>query len=409
MNITSPTYIQQHAIPPILAHHHHVLLADQTGTGKTLAYVLPIMQSLKREEITKNVFSESQRPRALILCPNRELAKQILSVVKEVGHTLKLSSMKIVAVTKKTIIRRDLNKNIDIVVATPGSLLSWFNREFIFFGHLRYVVIDEADSLFGKGFEEELQEILHPILQRLKNPKNSVNTKLIMATATVTQQLSSFIDASLPECKKVISPHIHTPTSSLKQEFVFLDTGDRHQALLESMEKTKKCKKRIVFCNSVASCRSTEHFLRENSFDTMCLHSLIPPKQREGIFEEFKNKESSVLVCTDVASRGLDTLDVTGIVMFDFPSDVRDYLHRIGRTARAGKAGKVINLISPKNKKFGTFVNYAVKRKESLEIISVKTLQPKHFQKRFKKKPYTYTLKHKTKENDQKTTINKNL
>eukprot|EP01132_Coremiostelium_polycephalum_P009125 gene9125-11181_t len=456
MKITVPSLVQQLAIPEILKNKKDVLFVSQTGTGKTLAYLAPIVQLLKereleeqkqqqeqpqqqnQEEIIGEVDTEQQeennsekpkpnfqqrlpkRPRAIILVPTRELALQVDSVARELAHHLKFRTT--VVSSGGTEINKFIKKfhktPIDIVVATPGTLIQLIENKQLFFSKLQHLVIDEADSMFavGKGFDDELNKIIEPIAFRLRNKQipgyQSVNA--VICSATLTNQLMKTINSIFPDYIKLATPTIHKSLNTLEQKFVHIKGGDKHQALFnalnESLPTTKN--KTMVFCNSPNSCRSTEHTLNENGFKATSLHGEIPAKTRSRNWKLFKNDgaNTNILVCTDIASRGIDLDMVSHVILFDFPSNPIDYLHRIGRTARAGKKGKVTSLITKKDQVLAHAIVLSLKRGESLEDLSAnnKVNQDRQKEKRAIYKKIGKETKERVKKEKLKQKMNKN-
>ncbi|EGG18489.1 ATP-dependent RNA helicase [Cavenderia fasciculata] len=445
MDISIPSLIQQLAIPEIIKANNDIIFVSQTGTGKTLTYLLPIIQNIKKQEkleldqyiveqeqlkqnlqhqqqqtnttAIKDIEDESiveeeikeneedfeeeeeeveqekeevkeeeeekikmkprlpKRPRAIILVPTRELVLQVTAVVKKLAHYEKVSCCGISGgggdITKYLQMFR--SKPVDIVVSTPGILISLIEK--------KNIVVDEADSMFtqGKGFDDDMKKILAPVEYRLKN-KHVEGYKSIYATicsATLTQQLLSNVQSLFPNVVKLATPTIHKSLNTLEQQFISVQGGDKHEALMRAI-KPSQSKRVLVFCNSPNSCRSTEYFLTENGFNATSLHGEIPPKTRSKNWRQFLNNEKSILVSTDIASRGIDVSSVDHVIIFDFPSNPIDYLHRIGRTARAGKKGTVTCIIAKKDQVLANAIQAALKRGDSLESLSSnKKLNPK--------------------------------
>eukprot|EP01133_Synstelium_polycarpum_P012027 gene12027-14068_t len=428
MNISIPSTIQQLAIPEILQQHKDVLFVSQTGTGKTLAYLLPIMQILKQREMAGMPAVEKVeakvsevdiqdpasladdaasaepkahttrlpgRPRAIILVPTRELVLQVTAVAKKLSHFEKMSVTGISGgggeISK--FVKLFKTQPIDVLVSTPGVLMSLIDKREIFFGKLEYLIVDEADSMFttGKGFEEDMTKILAPLEYRLANKGPDAVAKPITAvlcSATLTEPLMANIKRLLPSVVKVATPLVHMSLNTLEQQFLEVSgTGDKHEALLRAVQPSNSSKI-LVFCNTPASCRSTEHFLTENGFSATSLHGEIPARLRASNWRKFlesdKSKDSArILVCTDIASRGIDVSTVDHVVLFDFPSNPIDYLHRIGRTARAGHKGTVTCIIAKKDRVLAIAIQEALKRGDSLESLSSnKRLNPLHSSRR---------------------------
>lgn len=366
-NIEVPTWIQQAVIPEILSQKTGALLfADQTGTGKTLAYLLPMMQKLKEDE-EKGVETIAGRPRGIIILPNRELAQQVLGVAKTISHHLKMRC-RIVSggEGKKAQAKNILSEPVDILVATPGRILQHNSTDSVYFSKTRLVVFDEADTLLVKDFKDDLDNIMLPLKKR---SEKGDHVQFIFTGATMTKQLETFVKQEFPNVKQITSPKLHKIASHLKQQFI--RTDDRKNKLMEILTDVTARKKRvIVFCNTIPSCRAVDHFLRENNFQTSCFHGDIRHKQRRAYFQEFVEGKTSILIATDIGSRGLDTINVDHVINFDFPLSITDYIHRIGRTARAGRSGAVTSLLRKRDEVLANNIIKAVSANDTLAGLS---------------------------------------
>eukprot|EP01102_Stenamoeba_stenopodia_P022423 TRINITY_DN9335_c0_g1_i1.p1 TRINITY_DN9335_c0_g1~~TRINITY_DN9335_c0_g1_i1.p1 ORF type:complete len:713 (-),score=195.68 TRINITY_DN9335_c0_g1_i1:13-2079(-) len=379
MKIKTPTEVQSLAMPSIMKKQH-VIFASSTGSGKTLAYLLPVMHLLKRQEesliaqmlkrkkeekaddpssetlsTTSEHHSDQQqqrvfvtrpiRPRAIIVAPSRELVAQIGEVAKQLSYDVKLH----VRVIGTQSLSRDhqviKDSHIDILIATPGRLQNFLEEERIFFSDVQYVVLDEADTLFdmSKGFVEEVDKLLVPLLGRHESREKP---RFIVTSASLVPHSLAMMKGHIPISFKVIeSATLHRPVKGVKQKFVEVKGNNKMELLAETLMKTK-AHSTIVFCNSIDCCRAVAHYLTEKGLNVASLHGLIPPEERSENFRRFRDKETKVLVSTDLGSRGLDTRHVDHIVNFDFPDTPADYLHRIGRTARAGGSGAVTSFVT---------------------------------------------------------------
>lgn len=412
-----PTLIQQLVIPTLTRDGtRHVVFADQTGTGKTLAYLLPLLQSLKRDEQLHGRIDQPGRPRAIVLVPNRELAEQVLRVAKKLSHVVKLRAVCFSGGSTVSDQRKHFNSPIDIIIATPGRLLQHYERKRIFFSKVKLVVMDEVDMLLDNtdgGFAKECYKVVDAVKHRIEATQQ--DAQFIMCGATITQVLLNEIASSFPNVEHIISPTLHKSVAKLKQQWILVSadklsklkevlfkeypreshrqasqtTTTRLAAQKEALEgkeevmnekrrsspkslaspsKTVSSPKRtIIFCNTINSCRFLDHTLTELGFSTACYHGDIPVDQRPLNFARFAEGVSPILVCTDVASRGLDFVSLDHVILFDFPLNSIDYLHRIGRTARAGKSGKVTNFIMRRDLVLADAIRAALQKGESLE------------------------------------------
>jgi len=342
LKIQKPTEIQARAIPEIM-NGSNVVIAAETGSGKTLGFLLPVLHKLKEQELA-GYERGAQRPRALVLVPNRELCTQVLSVAKQLSHFAKVRAISVSGGTPFKLQNAALQSVHDILIATPGRLLQHREKGTVFFSEVQYVVIDEVDTMVDEGFLEDLKKILVPIWS------NSKPVQFICASATVSNAVKELLADRFPTAKIVHSSNLHLTVPTLKQVFVETNYGEKQAKLLEVMKSTKQKGKSMIFCNTIDSCRALDHYLNECGFSVACYHGGIPPQRRQELFQSFKDGGCSYLVCTDIAARGLDTSDVGHIIMFDFPLNQSDYLHRAGRTARAGAAGMVTSLVTKKDR-----------------------------------------------------------
>lgn len=379
-----------------------VAFAAATGSGKTLAYLLPLFQRLKLSETETAPRDslappKSKRPRAIILGPTRELCQQIFSVIKSLSHSCKLSSALIVGGEDYGIQRRSLDRVLDIVVATPGRLVKHRVDKNVFLGSVENVVIDETDTMIESGFAGDLAALLHPMYydkgtEPTREPRES-SPQFVMTTATMTTAVRRLLEPENPAFKKRrpsdkdepilylpndierISAHgLHRVVPRLRQTFVDVGSTDKLSLLTDVISrgsrgaaprKGERDALTMVFCNTVASCRAAEHALAESGIESLCYHGELGSTARVESLKAFRAGAGvKVLVCTDIAARGLDIPEVDHVVMFDFPLNPIDYLHRAGRTARGladiGARGRVTALVAKRDKVLATAIERAV-------------------------------------------------
>ncbi|CAH0493637.1 unnamed protein product [Peronospora farinosa] len=358
MKITRATGIQQKCMPAILARHN-VLCAAQTGTGKTLAYLVPIIEQLLRKEAVKQKQHEIKqgpntdiirgRPRVLVLLPSRELALQVASVAKQLSHSAKFASCTVTSGERKSIQQKNTSRRLDLIIGTPGRVAKCIKMRDFFVSRIDTVVVDEADTLFDAkmGFRKELEEILGPI--QASAAKRNQPLQMILAAATVRSPIDQVLKKKFGDLRVVSDDKIHKTPSTIKEEFVRVVPESKHSALRDVLRLHKhQTAKTVIFCRNSASVRSTEHMLREHGIqDTACLHGDMPSARRHDAIHAFiENANVNILVCTDLAARGLDFDSVKHVVIFDFPKTAVDYVHRAGRTGRAGEQGLVTSLVT---------------------------------------------------------------
>ena len=322
-----PTEIQSKAIVECLKDRDIIGLAE-TGSGKTGAFVIPIIQALLQDP--KPYFS-------VILAPTRELAFQINDVVRSIGISLKVQSVCIVGGVDMMSQAISLAKKPHIIVSTPGRLVDHLeNTKGFNLRNLRYLVLDEADRMLSMDFEEEINKVLSVIPQ---------NRRTLLFSATMTSKVAKLQKASLDNPVKVeVSTQFQTP-KTLLQQYLFIPAKwkDCYLAYLlnEFEEQTT-----IIFVATCNNALRTTLLLRNIGFKAVCLHGQLTQTKRLGALNKFKSGQRNILVATDVASRGLDIPNVDLVVNLDIPSNGKDYIHRVGRTARAGKAGRSVAFVT---------------------------------------------------------------
>jgi len=333
------TPIQAQAIPVVLAGQD-VMGAAQTGTGKTAAFALPLLQRLLKHENTST--SPARHPvRALVLLPTRELADQ---VAQQVALYAKYTQIKSTVVFGGVDIKPQieaLRRGVEVLVATPGRLLDHIEAKSAVLTQVEYVVLDEADRMLDIGFLPDLQRILAHL------PKNRI-TLLFSATFS-------------PEIKRLASSYLHDPVvievarpnaaaATVDQHFYQVDDADKRSAL-EQIIRNRRIGQAFVFVNSKLGCARLARALEKDGLKTTALHGDKSQDDRLKSLDAFKRGEVDLLVATDVAARGLDIKDVPAVFNYDMPFNPEDYVHRIGRTGRAGASGLAVTLVTRSNQR----------------------------------------------------------
>ena len=376
LNLHSPTEIQSLAIPSIRDKGGNVCIASHTGSGKTLAYLLPIIDALKREEIEADGdrLAKSRRPRALIVSPTRELAEQIFAVTKSLSHYAKVSSRLILGGRPFALQRQNLEAPVDVVVGTPGRLVKHCEEKSLFLGGCKFVVLDEADTLYEAGFGEDVERLLRPVKNRNRgddggDESKKKSTTIVLVSATMPDRLKKLIDTSLPDVQYVKTQTLHKSAPGLKHNFINVPGSEDKMKYVEDIvvPMHERGKRVMVFCNTVSSCVAVEKTMAERNINTVQYHGEMSSEERVDSMKAFceadPEDDNLILVCTDLAARGLDFagVKVDNVVNFDFPLNPVDYIHRSGRTARAGAKGVVTNLISKRDKVLANEIDVAVR------------------------------------------------
>lgn len=331
MHFDTCTPIQEKTIPIIL-EGKDIIACAQTGTGKTAAYILPLLTNLVNDN------HDSNKLNAIIMAPTRELAQQIDQQIEGFGYYVPFSSVAIYGGetgawgTQVT----GLQKGADIVIATPGRLLSQLNIYNIDFSGVKYFILDEADRMLDMGFYDDIMNIVH----RLPD-----NRQTIMFSATMPdkiRQLAKTIMHNPEEVKIAVS----RPPESIHQMAVRLyDT--QKMAMVQHLLEGRGLKKVILFVSKKQKVRDITRTLRRKNINAAAMFSDLEQKERDEVMLNFRNGKVEVLVATDIISRGIDVDDIPLVINYDVPRDAEDYVHRIGRTARAENKGEAITLVSP--------------------------------------------------------------
>ena len=337
---TTPTPIQMQAIPAVLSGCD-LLAGAQTGTGKTAAFVLPLLHRLS-DKSTKGPSDGRPPIRALILVPTRELAAQVEESVVTYGKYLKLSSMTMIGGVSINPQIKQLRSRVDILVATPGRLLDHVQQKTINLANIKILVLDEADRMLDMGFVRDIKKILALL------PKNRQN---LLFSATFSDEIKLLADNLLNKPVLVeVSPR--NSTAEMITHKVYQVNGDRKSALLESLIKQNNWHQVLVFTRTKHGANKLAEYLISHEIPALAIHGNKSQAARTRALAEFKSGTLQVLVATDIAARGIDIADLPYVVNFELPNVPEAYIHRIGRTGRAGQTGYAISLVSPEERKF---------------------------------------------------------
>jgi len=326
MRYAEPTPIQRDAIPQVLAGRDVVGCA-QTGTGKTAAFVLPMMQRLSHKRGIK----------ALVVTPTRELALQIDGVVREVAaHTGHRGAVVFGGVGYEPQLKT-LRKGVDVLVATPGRLLDLKDRGVVDLAGVEILVLDEADRMLDMGFWPQVRKILAVLPSARQN---------LLFSATMGSAVMRVISSTLTDPVRVEVGAQSTPVEAIEQTVYPVSAMQKAELLVELI-KRHDLDRTLIFTRTKHRADRVSRVLRKHGIDCAAIHGDRSQSQRQGALEAFRSGRHRVLVATDVVARGIDVEGVSHVINFDFPNSPEDYIHRIGRTARAGKSGAAITFVDP--------------------------------------------------------------
>ena len=327
---TQPTPIQEQAIPWVL-QGRDVLGCAQTGTGKTASFTLPMIDILAQGR------ARARMPRSLILEPTRELAAQVSESFDTYGKYHKLSMALLIGGETFTEQVRKLDRGVDVLIATPGRLIDLFERGNVMLTDIKVFVIDEADRMLDMGFIPDIEKIA----SRLSKIRQT-----LFFSATMPPEIRRLADAFLINPKEVSVAPPATTAENVTQGMALVAEMDKRKALRHLL-RTEDVKNAFIFCNRKRDVAVLHKSLERHGFNVGALHGDLPQHKRTETLDAFKKDEITLLVCSDVAARGLDVKGVSHVFNFDVPINAEDYVHRIGRTGRAGMSGRAFTIASP--------------------------------------------------------------
>jgi len=334
----SPTPIQEQAIPIIMEGTDLVGCA-QTGTGKTAAFALPILHNLHR---IVGSATKVKYIRALVITPTRELALQIGESFDVYGKYTNIRQLTIFGGVNQVAQTDQLRKGVDILIATPGRLLDLHKQGFIKFDHLHTLVLDEADQMLDMGFINDVKKIIK---------LTPDNRQTLLFSATMPVAIRELADTFLTKPKYVSVAPISSTAEKVKQEVYFVDKGDKRK-LLYHLIRNENLNNVLVFTRTKHGADNVVKALKKNGVESGAIHGDKSQNSRQRVLEAFKNKEIPVLVATDIAARGIDIESLPYVINFDLPNIPETYVHRIGRTGRAGNSGLAISFCAKDEKPY---------------------------------------------------------
>ena len=372
MGYRTPTPVQQKAIP-IIFMNRDVLASAQTGTGKTGAFALPIMDILSGQP------KKSRMPKALIIEPTRELALQVQENFDTYSKYMNFSTAIVIGGSSMQQQEKAIAKGVDVVIATPGRLLDLIEQGKILLTEVKICVIDEADRMLDMGFIpdiEKLTKMLPPLRQN------------IMFSATYPDNIRKLAKKFLHNPKEIIVSPNSSTADNIEQWGIFVGHTKQKFASLMHLIGNEPIKNAIIFCNRKRDVDTVYKQLDKQGVKAGALHGDMVQSQRIQCLDRFKNDEITYLVCSDVAARGLDIPQVSHVINIDVPNNSEDYVHRIGRTGRAGNKGVSFTLITPRDEKAWDGIIKLIKKQVKTYTVKKQHIKDKNNSKKYNKKKH---------------------
>jgi len=349
--LTEPTEIQTRTVP-VLIDGRGVVGVAETGSGKTLAYVLPVLHLLKSMENDGHPVNSDARPRALIIVPTRELGDQVVRVFKPFTHTTRLRVRTVLGGMPRAIMRRNLAGHFEILVATPGRALQMLDQKLLKLDDVRILVFDEADQMLDQGFLAEANRIVHAC---------PPERQMVLFAATVSPQVQKLINTLFSTAEVIRSKGSHRLVPTLTTNNRSLPDGKRFPLLVEIL-RNRVDGGTLIFTNTREQCDKLAEELQNNGHQCAICRGDMDKSERRANMKAFREGEIELLIATDLASRGLDLERVDRVINYHLPRESDNYLHRAGRTARAGRKGLVINFVTERDQPL-------MRRLESIQAI----------------------------------------
>jgi len=326
---TQPTPIQEKTLELIFGKWDIMGIA-QTGTGKTAAFAVPIIEK---------TFINNRKTQTLVLCPTRELALQITDVFRQLSAHVKIRTVSIYGGQAASVQIRALRAGAQIVVGTPGRVKDLIGRNVLKLQNIRTVVLDEADEMLNFGFLPDIKAILSQVTN---------DHQTLLFSATMNKAVSGVVKQFQHDAVRIQVGEGNEPAANVKQSYLTIGSRNKYKAVknLISMENPRLA---LVFCNTKRQVKTLQRQLVEQGLPVGCLHGDMSQFQRDTTMDAFRKGKTNVMVATDVAARGIDVKDIDLVINYDIPDKMEYYVHRIGRTGRAGHSGRACTLVSPQD------------------------------------------------------------
>jgi len=348
-----PSPIQAELVPLVLAGKD-VLGQARTGTGKTAAFGMPILQLIEPK----------QRLQAMVLTPTRELAVQVLGEMRRLAKFLPIHCVPVYGGTSMSGQIQQLGRKPHVIVGTPGRVMDMLERRVLNFGALRFVVLDEVDRMLDIGFRDDIKKILG----RVRGPHQTV-----FVSATIETEINRLAQRFMDEPVELNVSRDHITVDEVTQQYCVVEPWDKFH-MLKLLLKQEKPKQVIIFARTKRGTRKLAQRLHASGFNAREIHGDLVQQKREKIMERFRKHHIPILVATDLAARGIDVQGISHIINFDMPDDVEVYVHRVGRTARMGASGKAISFVTTEQGNVLTEVELLINRQ--LEKVVVEGFKP---------------------------------
>ncbi len=329
LGFEAPTPIQEKAIPYLLGENCDFVGLAQTGTGKTAAFGLPLIN---------NINTEARLPQGLIICPTRELCLQI---TKDLETYSKYLDLRVISVYGGTDIRRqitEVKKGAAVIVATPGRLVDLMNRKVVQLQEVQYVVLDEADEMLNMGFKEDIDAVLE---------MTPLEKNVWLFSATMPAEVARIAKTYMTEPFEVSIGHKNQSNENIDHIYYLVKERDRYEAVKRLIDFNPQIYG-LIFCRTKNETAAVAEKLGKEGYNAEPLHGDLTQAMRDRVMDRFRSKELQILVATDVAARGLDIDNITHVINYNLPDDIENYTHRSGRTARAGRKGESLVLVNAK-------------------------------------------------------------
>ena len=357
---TEPTPVQARAVPEAL-NGRDLLVSSQTGSGKTAAFMLPALQLL-----TKPHPQNGRGPRILVLTPTRELAVQVTKAAETYGRTLRVKTMSVVGGMPYPLQNRLLKNGVDILVATPGRLLDQMNSGRIDLSRLQLLVLDEADRMLDMGFKDELEAIV------AKVPKTR---QTLFFSATLEPGIVRLAGAMLKDPLRIAVDTAQTRHENISQRLHFADDMGHKNRMLENILNDVDMQQAIVFTSTKRAADQLAQTLHSQGHSAAAMHGDMNQGARNRTLQALRRGSLKVLVATDVAARGIDVQGISHVINYDLPNQAEDYVHRIGRTGRAGRNGVAISFANVRDHHMVRSIERFTTQK--IEVMAIVGLEPK--------------------------------